>query len=860
MSLRQYWQKRNFKKTPEPRGRQGSGEGEGLYVIQQHAASRLHYDFRLELDGALKSWAVPKGPSLDPTRKRLAVQVEDHPLDYAQFEGVIPAGQYGGGTVLLWDRGRWTPLEDPRAGLKHGRLKFTLQGDKLSGAWTLVRMGGERGKDRENWLLIKERDESARSGGKAEVTRRLTNSVASGRTLEEIASGPHKIWEAGRSGRTSVRAAPIRSSGITWPEGALKARQASRMAPQLATLVERAPEGDEWVHELKFDGYRILCRIRDGKATLWTRNGHEWTAKLRSLAGALAGLPAGRAWLDGEVVALLPDGRVSFQALQNAFESGQAANVVYYVFDLLYLNGYDLRPATLADRKHRLAALLKGEDSEGVIRYSDHIPGQGDEVFAEACRRGMEGVMAKRADASYSEGRSRTWVKVKCSKRQEFVIGGFTEPLGSRRGFGALLLGVYDDSGMLRYAGRTGTGFSTRSLRELHRRLCAIKRRSSPFQSVPATASHARIHWVEPTLVAEVSFAEWTKEGQLRQASFQGLRNDKPASAVKQESVTGRVTSRERSVVEPRCRAAGGKATSAANIVIEGVRLSNPQRILYPEQALTKEALARYYERVSEWILPHLHGRPLSLVRCPEGYQQACFYQKHATDRIPEVIGRVEIPSTESSAVYMVADSLPALIGLVQLGVLELHTWGATRDRLDRPDRVVFDLDPAPDVPWKMVVEAAQLLRTLLEELELRCFVKTTGGKGLHVVMPIRRTGGWEEAKAFSKAVAEHLVRMIPERFVATMSKQHRKGKIFVDYLRNAEGATAVAAYSTRARRGAPVSVPLAWDELSPQLHSDHFTLSNLPRRLQQLAKDPWQDYVSSRQTITRSMLDRFKP
>ncbi|MBS0170706.1 MAG: DNA ligase D [Nitrospira sp.] len=857
MSLRSYWRKRNFTKTPEPRGRPGSGQNEGLYVIQQHAASRLHYDFRLELDGTLKSWAVPKGPSLDPAQKRLAVHVEDHPLDYAQFEGIIPAGQYGGGTVLLWDRGRWTPLGDPRAGLRRGHLKFSLQGDKLSGAWALVRMGGKEEAGKENWLLIKERDTFARKGVQAEITRRMTSSVASGRALKDIASGDHDVWQSGRSSRTSARAAAPRNAlTIALPQEARKSRQESRMTPQLATLVDRAPEGDEWVHELKFDGYRILTRLSGGHATLWTRNGHDWTAKLRSFAEALAALPADTAWLDGEVVALLPDGRISFQALQNAFESGQAANLVYYVFDLLYLNGSDLRPATLLERKRCLSELLKGQDGKGLIRYSDHITGKGEDVVAEACRRGMEGVMAKRADASYVEGRSRSWVKIKCSKRQEFVIGGFTEPGGSRSGFGALLLGLYDDQGRLHYAGRTGTGFTSRSLQELHRRLHAIERRTAAFESVPKTADRAKIHWVEPTLVAEVAFAEWTKDGQLRQASFQGLRDDKQASTVKRESATGRP------VKKPASGSARKRTRSAASttepVVIQGVTLSHPQRILYPEQQLSKEALARYYESVGDWILPHLHGRPLSLVRCPEGYQRECFYQKHATDHIPDVIERVEISTKDSSAVYMIADSLPALIGLVQLGVLELHTWGATRDRLDRPDRFVLDLDPAPEVPWPMVVEAALLLKTLLEELELQSFVKTTGGKGLHVVVPIRRTEGWESIKAFTKAIAEHMVRMMPERFVATMSKQKRKGKIFIDYLRNAEGATVVAAYSTRARRGAPVSVPLAWNEVSPKLRSDQFTVETLPQRLERLAKDPWRDYPSIRQTISRSMLDKL--
>lgn len=859
MGLRQYWRKRNFSKTPEPRGRSGSGTDEGLYVIQQHAASRLHYDFRLELDGTLKSWAVPKGPSLDPAQKRLAVHVEDHPLDYAQFEGIIPAGQYGGGTVLLWDRGRWTPLGDPRAGLRRGHLKFTLQGDKLSGAWALVRMGGEAEAGKENWLLIKERDTFARKGRDAEITNRMTSSVASGRGLKDIASGDHEVWQSGRSSRRSARAATSgKSSTIRLPQDARKSRQESRMTPQLATLVDRAPEGDEWVHELKFDGYRILTSLRDGHATLWTRNGHDWTAKLRSLDHALAALPATSAWLDGEVVALLPDGRISFQTLQNAFESGQAANLVYYVFDLLYLNGYDLRPASLLERKRCLNELLKGQDDKGLIRFSDHISGQGDDVFTEACRRGMEGVMAKRADASYVEGRSRSWVKIKCSKRQEFVIGGFTDPSGSRRGFGALLLGLYDEQGRLHYAGRTGTGFSSRSLQELHRRLRAIERKNPAFESVPKTADRAKIHWVDPTLVAEVAFAEWTNEGQLRQASFQGLRDDKPAAAVTRESAVKPPPQKPPRAAKSRRKAGSSQKPSATNLVIAGVTLTHPQRVLYPEQQLTKEALARYYESVSDWILPHLQGRPLSLVRCPEGYQQECFYQKHASDHIPDVIERVEIPTKDASAVYMIADSLPALIGLVQLGVLELHTWGVTRDRLDRPDRFILDLDPAPDVAWPMVVEAALLLKTLLEELDLQSFVKTTGGKGLHVVVPIRRIEGWESIKAFTKAVAEHMVRTIPERFVATMSKQKRKGKIFIDYLRNAEGATAVAAYSTRARRGAPVSVPLAWKELSPELHSDHFTVETLPQRLERLAKDPWRDYASLRQTVSRTMLAKL--
>jgi bifunctional non-homologous end joining protein LigD len=860
MGLQEYWKKRDFKETPEPRGKPKPASERLQFVIQKHAASRLHYDFRLELDGTLKSWAVPKGPSLDPGQRRLAVHVEDHPLDYADFEGIIPAKQYGGGTVMVWDRGYWSPIGDPRAAYRRGRLKFHLMGEKLRGVWNLVRMGPRSGEDKENWLLIKEQDEEARRGDKSDITT-LADSVASGRTMEQIAAGRDRVWHSDRpgKGRDSGRRSRRELIDPSAVQQARKAAMAEWMQPQLATLVEKAPEGDEWVHELKYDGYRMLCSLRDGRAKLFTRNGNEWTSKLQRIADAAGMLTAKQAWLDGEVVALLPDGRVDFQSLQNAFDSRSETNLIYCVFDLLYLDGYDLRSAPLLERKRLLTELAKDFSASSLIRYSDHIAGRGAAVFEEACKRGMEGLVSKRADASYVAGRNRNWVKVKCGQRQEFVIGGFTEPSGSRVAFGALLLGVFDQERRLRYAGRTGTGFSERSLKELHKRLLPLKQSASPFTNPPTGADARGVHWVKPVLVAEVAFAQWTNEGLLRQASFQGLRDDKPARDIVKELPAEVDAGSPRPVVRRRHRRTGSAArkkhsTSAEPAVVAGITLSHPDRVLYPDAGLTKLALARYYEEISEWIVPHLEGRPLTLVRCPEGYTGECFYQKHANETVPNAIGRVKIPEDNKTAIYMVADSPAAVVGLVQMGVLELHTWGAKRDLLERPDRIIFDLDPDTSVPWKSVVEAAQLVRTLLNELDLECFLKTTGGKGLHIVLPLQRVHTWDEIKSFSKAVADHLVRHIPDRFVANMSKQKRKGKIYVDYLRNAKGATAIAAFSTRARSGATVSVPLGWEELSVEIRSDHFTVQTVPARLATLKSDPWRNYVKIKQKLTPRM------
>ena len=866
MGLQQYRRKRNFDETPEPRGTLQSAAAQPQFVVQKHAASRLHYDFRLELDGTLKSWAVPKGPSLDPTQKRLAVHVEDHPLDYGGFEGIIPPQQYGAGTVLLWDRGSWSPVGDPMTGYRRGRLKFHLVGQKLRGLWNLVRMGARRqGAGKDNWLLIKEKDGEARSGNNSHVTERLPESVTSGRTIEQIASKSNRIWQSNspsnKPGRSTPRPQARRAQHVS---GARRVPQMERIAPQLATLADEAPIGDDWVHELKYDGYRILCRVKNKSVKLVTRNGNDWTSKLHRIAEAAAALPVNSVWLDGEVVALKPDGSISFQALQNAFETESETNLVYYVFDLLYLNGYDFRQAGLLDRKRELEKIVP-KSTSGLIRYSDHISGRGEIVFSEACHRGMEGIVSKRAQAVYLAGRNRSWTKVKCGHRQEFVVGGFTDPSGSRVGFGALLLGVYDAQGNFQFAGRTGTGFTERSLKELRTRLMALEQPQSAFMNPPTGIDARGVHWVKPRLVAEVSFAEWTNEGLLRQAAFQGLREDKSPTSVTKElpNVTySRHTSSEetqkiaadRGLRKPRRSSKKNEPGADGPAIVAGVALSHPDRVLFPDQGITKLELARYYERIATWLLPHLEDRPLTLVRCPQGYNKDCFYQKHANGTIPDTIGRINISEGHGKAWYMIADSLPAVIGLVQMGVLELHTWGAKRNGLDRPDRIIMDLDPDPSIPWKSVIEAAHLVRTLLNELNLQCFVKTTGGKGLHVVLPLRCVHTWDEVKAFSKGLADHLVRLIPDRFIANMSKQKRRGKIYVDYLRNGKGATAVAAYSTRARTGAPVSVPLAWEDLSVDLRSDHFTVTTVKEWIHGLARDPWREYFTVKQTLTRKM------
>lgn len=617
----------------------------------------------------------------------------------------------------------------------------------------------------------------------------------------------------------------------------------------------------------------MLCRIDRGAARLFSRNGKEWTKKLPEQTLAAARLAVENAWLDGELVALNRDGTMSFQALQNAFHHRHDVRLTYYVFDLPFLNGTDLRSRPLYERKRQLAALLDELPESGPVRYSDHVLGQGCLVFETACRRGLEGLIAKQVDGRYVAGRNKYWVKVKCHRRQEFMIGGFTDPSGSRRGFGALLLGVYEKEGNLVYVGRVGTGFSEERLSQLYRALRSLQQPQPAFVKPPTGGDAKGVHWVRPELVAEVRFAEWTQEGLLRQASFVGMRHDKPAGVIVRESpaqVTANQLAADRrdeaavrttSRSSPRARPVRSpnrtqKPTEGATVA--GIRISNPYRVLFPHDGITKLELARFYERIADWILPQLRGRPLTLLRCPDGHGTACFYQKHVTDQVHEAIDRVEVEETDGPACYMVATTPAALVALVQLGVLEFHTWGATQDRLDRSDRMILDLDQAPDVPWHEVVEAALFTKTLLDELSLASFIKTTGGKGLHVVVPLERRHSWDEVKQFSRALAGYMVRTLPGRFTDNMSKRARKGKVYLDYLRNGRGATAVAAYSTRAKPRAPVSVPLTWDECSPALRSDRFTLHNIEERLSQLVKDPWAEYAKVRQHLTVDMKRRL--
>jgi bifunctional non-homologous end joining protein LigD len=851
-ALAEYRRKRDFALTPEPAGERSRRSDARLqFVIQKHAASRLHYDFRLELDGVLKSWAVPKGPSLDPREKRLAVHVEDHPIDYGGFEGVIPKGQYGGGTVLLWDRGTWRPEDgSPESAYRKGSLKFTLDGEKLHGKWALVRMGGRAaGEKRENWLLIKEKDDVARPGSGAAVVDENPLSVESGRDMTKIAAQADRVWDSRSGERSPPRkaAAPARhrARDPAALAGARKARMPATLKPQLATLVTSAPQGEEWLHEIKFDGYRILARLSGGDVTLMSRNGLDWTRKFPEIAAALGRLKIASAVLDGEIVALAENGQSSFARLQQALSAGDTGALVFHCFDLPYLGDRDLARVKLVERKAALRDLLAGGD--GIIRYTDHQDARGPEFFQHACSLALEGIVSKQRDAPYVAGRSRSWLKVKCGNREEFVIIGFSDPGGTRQGFGSLLLGTHESDGTLRYAGRVGTGFDNALLGSLRKKLDALARKDKPVATLPKGTTIRDVHWVAPKLVAEIGFTERTADGVLRHPTFIGLRADKAAREVVRESPVS--TAAAASSATDSSPAGKDGATTIA-----GIRLSKPDKVLYPDAGLTKLDLARYYEAVAEQALPHLTGRPLSLLRCPEGYTGECFFQKHQSGGMPPSIQRIEIAEKAGTEISLYVKDLAGLIGLVQMGVLEIHPWGSTIARVETPDRLTFDLDPDVGLSWKRVVEGAVELRKLLDSLGLRSFLKTTGGKGLHVVVPVAPRLAWDEAKAFTKQVTERLVAAAPDRYTATLAKKARHGKIFIDYLRNGRGATAVGAYSARARAGATVSTPIAWDELASGTRSDEFTIKTLPKRLAELRADPWQDFLATKQSITAAM------
>jgi bifunctional non-homologous end joining protein LigD len=877
MPLETYHKKRNFKTTPEPKGRVHARKSRELsFVIQKHAASHLHYDFRLELNGVLLSWAVPKGPSLDPNDKRLAMHVEDHPIEYGDFEGVIPPKQYGAGTVLLWDRGTWIPKEDPAAGYAKGKLKFELLGTKLRGGWNLVRSrSGKYGGDK-SWLLIKEDDAYARQGADAHVVDELPDSVLSGRGMDEIAADPERVWHSNKSVAENVRSGAVKRKRpalrLEAIAGARKRADPEWIAPELATLVDDAPGGDAWLHEIKYDGYRMLCHVAKGRCTVYSRNHKDWTEQLPLLAAAMARLPVHNAWIDGEVIAPDEGGRSSFQALQNAFAGEGAQRMVFYAFDVPYLDGHDLRDAPLVERKKVLRSIVP--TGEGMIRYSDHVQGEGRAFFEEACKLGLEGIVSKRADSAYRGARGHDWVKAKCKQRQEVVIGGWSDPQGSRTGFGALLIGVHDADGKLRYAGKVGTGFNQKTLDSLMQELRKRAEDKPAFVDPPTGAEGRRSHWVKPDLVAEVEFTEWTRDDTLRHPSFIGLRRDKRAREVVREfageaaeetEAPAATSKRAQRTPHPSPLPARGERErdaqrlagegSADKGSIAGVALSNPDKLLYPEAKITKRELAEYYAAIGDWMVPHLENRPLTLVRCPNGWNAHCFYQKHVKEALGPFLKAVDVPEADGVAQYMMANSVGAIVSLLQMGVLEIHPWGSRKPALDKPDRIVMDFDPDEALPWSSLVEAVTVLRKLLDTLGLRGFLKTTGGKGLHVVLPIAPTHDWAAITAFTKAIADLMVMSFPDRFTAKLNKATRTGKILVDYLRNAEGATAIAPYSLRAKKNAPVSMPIAWEELKHDVRFDHFNVRNAAARLRKQKRDPWADFLGLDQRITPHMM-----
>jgi len=890
--LSRYRQKRDFRITPEPddtgrrprpvrktSGTSGTSKAPRRaaksaalsFVIQKHWASHLHYDFRLELGGVLLSWAVPKGPSYDPKERRMAIHVEDHPLAYGGFEGTIPPKQYGAGEVIVWDNGTWEPEGDAEQGLRDGKLVFRLHGQKLAGLWQLVRTSRDASR-REQWLLIKKHDGLERPHADYDVTVALPDSVIQhplGLAEERAAQGNGH----GKAGPAEAEAA---TAGARTPDlsRAKKARLPAELSPQLATLVSATPPGD-WIAEAKFDGYRLMARVDKGMTRLITRGGNDWTERLPSLTAAIQALGLDNAWLDGEIVVLRDDGAPDFNLLQNAIghpKRTRHEDIVYFLFDVPFLNGHDLREVPLVDRRAVLRALMAGHEGER-LRFSEDFAVPPQDMLAAACQMRLEGLILKRPDSAYVSSRSDAWVKLKCQLRQEFVIVGFTDRSDGAKALGSLLLGYYED-GELRYAGRVGTGWSHAQAAELHQRLSAIEIRKPHFDEATIARSHwakmtgrsgGAARWVKPARVVEVAFAEWTPDGHIRHASFQGEREDKAPKEVGRESAkpaqevkpapaakaTKAPKASNRSKVTKAAKATkttespseskGAKAVAAKPkppIKAAGeLRITHPDRVIDPSTGHTKIELVRYYESVIEWLLPHLGQRPVAIVRAPDGIEGQLFFQKHV----------------EGDELIVIPDAA-ALMQLTQMNAIEFHTWNAQADRLDRADRFIIDLDPGEGVAFKAVIEAALITRALLKELGLRSWVKTSGGKGLHVVVPLERRHDHATAKAFSQAVVQHLAATFPKQFSAKSGPRNRVGKIFPDYLRNGEGQTTAAAFSARARPGMGVSMPVDWDELAEIKRGDQWTIANARDRLSFQKEDPWKDYAACRQTLTAGL------
>lgn len=822
-SLKKYREKRNFQVTSEPAGGGEANEDARAFVIQKHWASRLHYDFRLEMDGAMKSWAVPKGPCYDPAVKRMAVQVEDHPIAYNQFEGQIPEGQYGAGKVIIWDEGKWMPVGDPRKGYRDGHLKFDLQGVKMQGRWALIRLKGKESDKQPPWLLIKDRDAFARPEREFSVVDEMPDSVVRLRAAK--APSPDQSEDQPESSAAGQRALPGVAADLP-----------AHLKPQLATLVDGVPHhAPDWLYEMKFDGYRMVVRIEGDDVRLYTRNGHDWSAKLPHLVEAFRALPAKWAWVDGEIVMLDREGIPNFQALQNAFDGERTQDIVFYAFDLPFIGQRDLRQEPLTVRRALLQQLMDTTEDDH-LRFSEALEAAPSDLVATACKMGLEGIMAKRLSSPYVSRRTNTWVKVKCARRQEFAIVGYTAPKGSRAGLGALLLAVTEQDGSLRYAGKVGTGFDDASLVSLQKRLASIETDKKPVANAPAAGG---VRWVKPELIAEVSFGEWTGGGHIRHSVFRGLRQDKPVRAISREkAVPVKDIEGDAGATKPASKAAPASRASRA----KGGKLTNPDRVIDPSTKLTKLDLARYYALVAPLMLEHLKGRPVSFLRAPAGIQGEFFFQKHLEAAMPGVKSLpakldpdhpplLEVPTAE------------AIMSAVQMNVVEFHTWNAVKTSIGKPDRMLFDLDPGEGVQWPAMQQAANLVRVLLEEIGLKAWLKTSGGKGLHVVVPLRKQYDWDTVKRFSQVIVQHLARTLPQLFVAKSGPKNRVGKIFADYLRNGFGATTVCAWSARARPGLGVSVPVKWEELDKLTGGAHWTIQDIHARLD-AGNTSWDDYA----------------